>query len=155
MILEDDQKKKIESRIEMILGELGLDLVEIKLFPQGASLVVRVIADFPYGGITLRDCEKANRRIFSYLEEEKVLGDDFIVEVISPGVDRKLKAKKDFLRVLDRELKIWLYNPLKGKNYWEGKLIEVRDEGIVIQSKEILSIPYEIINFARQKYEDE
>ena len=115
--------------------------------------IVKITADFPYGGVTLKVLSFVNKIIFSYLEKENILGEDFVVEVVSPGLDRKLKEKSDFLRVLGRHLKIWLKSPYEGKNYYEGILEKIEEENLIIKSEKIISIPLSLINFAKQRIE--
>ena len=153
MILGKEIEEKIKERVSKILKEENLDLVDFKIFPQGGSFIVKITADFPYGGVTLKDLSFVNKIIFSYLEKENILGEDFVVEVVSPGLDRKLKEKSDFLRVLGKYLKIWLKSPYEGKNYYEGILEKIEEENLIIKSEKIISIPLFLINFAKQKIE--
>ena len=156
MILGKEIEEKIKRKVFEFLKEENLDLIEFKIFPQGKNFVVRIMTDFSYGGVTLKDLSRINKMVFSYLEEENILGEDFTVEVISPGLDRKLEGKNDFLRVLGKYLKIWLKSSYKGKNYYEGRLEKIDEENLIVKIKEkAISIPLSLVNFAKQKIENE
>jgi len=153
MIIEKETEERIKRKVLEILKRENVDLIEFKIFYREGSFCVKVMVDFPYGGITLGDCAYLNRLIFSYIDKEAILGDDFIVEVVSPGTDRKLKERSDFLRVLGRDIKIWLKSSYKGKSYYEGVLKKVGEEEIIIEKGELFSIPLSLINFAKQRIE--
>ena len=154
MLIEESKKSKVREKIEGFLKSEGLSLVEFKLFLKGNSFAVRVITDYPEGGITINDCARLNKLIFSYLDEEKILGDDFVVEVLSPGIDRKLATKEDFLRVKNKLIALWLNTPVKGKQYWEGQLMDIEEKDLFIKDKkQLLKIPLDNIKFAKQKLE--
>ncbi|HDN86615.1 MAG: hypothetical protein DRP68_00825 [Candidatus Omnitrophota bacterium] len=154
MLIEESKKSKIREKIEGFLKSEGLSLVEFKLFLKGNSFAVRVITDYPEGGITINDCARLNKLIFSYLDEEKILGDDFVVEVLSPGIDRKLTTKEDFLRVKNKFVALWLNTPIEGKEYWEGRLMDIEEKDLFIKGKkQLLKIPLDNVKFAKQKLE--
>lgn len=154
MIVDRDIEKNIRDKTEKFLTRENLELVEFKVFSKSNTYVVRVVADYPQGGITIADCARLNKLLFSYLDGNKILGNDFSVEVISPGLDRKLKTKKDLLRVKGKPLLVWLSASLEGKTYYEGMLLAVEDEGIVLESEGTIKIPHALISCAKQKITD-
>lgn len=131
----------------------GVDIVEFKLFRQGSDCVVRITADYPSGGITLADCGRLNRQFRLYLEDRGAWGDDFTLEVISPGLDRKLKTREDFSRVIGRNLSIWLNQPYFEKTYIEGSLRNVIQDNIIVEAEDELKIPLASVQCAKQRIE--
>lgn len=155
MIIDREIEDRVKAKTEELLKKESLTLVEFKLFfRRPSSYVVRVVADYFQGGITIADCAKLNKLLFSYLDREKVIGDDFVIEVISPGLDRKLTTKSDFLRVKDSVVCVWLEESVKGKQYWEGNILEIKDKSIVLNDKKgSVEIPLELIKFGKQNIE--
>lgn len=151
MILDKQIEEKIRKKTESLLRKEGLDLVEFKIFLKGSTYVVRVITDYSEGGVSLNECARLNRLLFSYLDKDKILGEDFSVEVNSPGLDRKLKTRDDFLRVKGRNVSLWLNIPVKEKTYLEGKLLNVEEEKILLQGKELIEVFLNTIKCAKQK----
>lgn len=125
----------IKKRIEEIAEEKGVELVEFKIFSSPDKYIVRCLLDYPRGGITVEACAVINREIFSFLTEKGFLGEDFVVEVNSPGLDRPLKTYKDFLRVKGGKILLWLNEPFEGEDYFEGELADVNPDKIIIKSK--------------------
>ena len=91
MMIDRDIQDTVKKEIKKMLGLENLTLIDFNLFSKKSSYIVRVTTDYPKGGITINDCARMNKLLFSYLDKEKILGDDFVVEVISPGLNRKLK----------------------------------------------------------------
>jgi ribosome maturation factor RimP len=151
MIVDKEIEEKIKGKVREFLERENLCLVEFRLLPHGKAAVVRVVVDYPGGGITIDDCARLNRAIFSYLDREDILGETFSVEVVSPGLHKPLKVKDDFLRVKGRRICVWLKTPLNDKTYLEGKVLEADETKVILEEKEIIEVPLEIIKFAKQK----
>jgi ribosome maturation factor RimP len=126
-------KDKLMDYVEEIIKREGAELVEFKVFLSGGKSTCRVITDYPEGGITISDCARINTMIFSFLKESQLLGEDFTVEVNSPGLKRSLKTYKDFLRVKGKNICLWLQEPYKGKEYLEGRVVDVKEEKLVFE----------------------
>ncbi|MCM8826716.1 MAG: hypothetical protein NC904_04270 [Candidatus Omnitrophica bacterium] len=142
----------IRSKFEEILRMKGIDLVDFKVFSQGRRWTIRSIVDYPYGGITVDECSSLNQILFSLVEKEKILGDDFVVEVNSPGLDRPLVTAKDFLRAKGKIICVWFREPIKGKDYRELVVGDVKDDGLFLGDEEgFFFVPFEKIKMAKQK----
>ncbi len=151
MILDKEISDEIRKRIEEVVKERGLDLVDFKIFPQGKRWVIRSIVDYPEGGVRIKECVSLNRVIFSILEKDIKLK-DFIVEVNSPGLDRPLREARDFVRAKGKIVCIWLKESLGGKTYLEGEIVEVEENALLLKIKEnIFKIPFNIIVTLKQK----
>jgi len=152
MVLDRNLFKEIEGKVRILVRNNNLDLVDFKIFPRGRSWVIRSIVDHESGGVTVDECSILNKVIFSVIEGSNMLGDNFVVEVNSPGLDRPLKSSKDFMRVKGKRIMVWLKESLRGKTYFEGKLLNVRDGSIILEVKnDIFEIPLNIINKSLQK----
>ena len=152
MVLDKNLFKEIEDKVKTIVQNNNLGLVDFKIFPKGRSWVIRSIVDHESGGVTVDECSILNKVIFSVIDGSNMLGDDFVVEVNSPGLDRPLRNFKDFMRVKGKIIMVWLKESLREKTYFEGKLLNVRDGSIILEvGKEIFEIPLSIISKSLQK----
>jgi ribosome maturation factor RimP len=73
----------------------------------------------------------------------------YVLEVSSPGLDRKLIKPADYDRFAGRLAKIWLNEPVENQKYWEGRLAG-HDNGIVklaVRDREV-AVPYNQIRKA-------
>ncbi|MFH1397130.1 MAG: ribosome maturation factor RimP [Candidatus Omnitrophota bacterium] len=149
-------RKEISERLNIMIDEnlksQGLELVELICNYQGQGLFLRILADKPEGGITIKECAEVNRRLSAMLDEANILEQGYIMEVSSPGLDRPLSEKKDFLRNLNKKIRFFLSEPINGSVELEG-IIRRADENsayIEIEGTEI-EIPFVKINKAKQK----
>lgn len=143
-----DVRKKVES----VLNEEGVDLVEFKLFNRDGTYTVRCDVDYPCGGIDIDACGRMNRRIFSLLERENILGEDYSVEVNSPGLDRVMKTPKDFKRTKGKKLSLWFFEPLEGKESMDVFVEDVDDQGMVVKYKSsVIKIGFNRIKAGKER----
>ena len=59
---DEPRLEQIRTLVEPILAECWLELVELACRPQGRQQVIRLLVD-KVGGVTIRECAKANERI--------------------------------------------------------------------------------------------
>jgi ribosome maturation factor RimP len=57
-------------------------------------------------GITVDDCRLVSRSLEEALEAEKAVGEQYVLEVSSPGVERPLVRKRDFERFAGKEIAV-------------------------------------------------
>ncbi|MCX7987863.1 MAG: ribosome maturation factor RimP [Thermodesulfovibrio sp.] len=113
----------------------GVEVVDLEIHPGGKGLVVTVFID-KEGGVTVRDCETFSRSLEAILDVEDPIKGSYILEVSSPGLDRPLKSKKDFLRNLGRNIKITTKEKISEKTFFIGKIIDVGDDWVRIEIQE-------------------
>ncbi|HSD73906.1 MAG TPA: ribosome maturation factor RimP [Steroidobacteraceae bacterium] len=117
--------------LEPAVVTLGYELVELEFAPAGSGGVLRLFIDAA-PGITLGDCERVSRQVSAVLESEDPIPGHYTLEVSSPGLDRVLRTRAHFERFLGSRVKVQLGAPLAGRRRFTGTLLEVRDEGIVV-----------------------
>lgn len=83
--------------------------------------------------ITHEDCEIFSRDFGTILDVEDTAPDrEYILEVSSPGLDRKLRNVEDFQRFNGSLIKIETVEPVEGNRHWLGRLTEVRKDRILV-----------------------
>jgi len=91
-----------------------------------------------------------NREIGVLLDEKDIIKEKYILEVASPGLDRPLKTRDDFLRLLNKPAKFFLNEVINGKLEWDGSIDRVDQESVFIMAKEgIIELPIIKINKAK------
>jgi len=145
---------QLQNIIDDYLKIQGLHLVDLIYRHEGRDLIVRILVDRPEGGITVGECSELNNRITSLLDEKDILQTRYILEVASPGLDRPLKTKNDFLRCTNKRVRFFLNEPINGKIELGGLISKVENDSVYIESKnEIIEIPLIKINKAKQVIE--
>jgi ribosome maturation factor RimP len=107
---------------ERVAASLGLEVVEIELRGGGKSRMLRIFIDKP-AGVTHEDCANLSREVSTILDvEDAVPGGSYLLEVSSPGLDRKLWRPSDFERFQGSRVKLTTRNPVNGNRHFEGRL---------------------------------
>jgi len=125
-------KQEIMDIALSLIGEISGDLVEATYRKEGGSMVLRFTVDTPTG-ITVDQCSVLNRKLGEKLDEADLIGEHYILEVASPGLDRPLKDTKDFKKYLGKDIKITTYAPINRENVFVGTLLNGDDESVVIR----------------------
>ena len=107
---------------ERVAGSLGLEVVELEMRGGGKSRMLRIFIDKP-GGVTHEDCANVSREVSTILDvEDAVPGGSYLLEVSSPGLDRKLSRAADFERFQGSRVKLTTREPVNGNRHFEGRL---------------------------------
>jgi ribosome maturation factor RimP len=104
-------------------------LVELVHQPKQNKLEVFIDAD---NSLSFERCQKISRFLEGPLDENKWLGERYILEVSSPGVERPLKYLRQYIKNKGRKVEVTL---LDGKKV-EGIMDDVSEEGIISVSYE-------------------
>ena len=79
-------------------------------------------------GVTHEDCAEFSRDFGVLLDvEDLVPGDEYLLEASSPGLDRKLARKEDFVRFSGCLVKIQTFEPIRNNRHWQGRLMAGAD----------------------------
>jgi ribosome maturation factor RimP len=170
-LVKEALSQELNFLISGYLESQNLELVDLLFRPQGTRLIITVLVDKPpgnaclparqglpstgqshkrQGAITLQECALLCRQLKNLVEEKNIIQEDYVLEVSSPGLDRPLKKKEDFLRALNKEAVFFLNDLMNGKCQWQGIIYKVDDVIIGVQvDGQILEIPLTKINKAQ------
>lgn len=146
-------KKQVEALALPVLGEHGLELIEVQYRREQSGWVLRLIID-KQEGVSLDDCTTVSREISQLLDIEDFIDQAYNLEVSSPGLDRPLKNMADFQRFTGRKAKIKTIAPIDGEHVFIGKILQATGETIILAvgSRE-LEIPFVQVAKARLEVE--
>jgi ribosome maturation factor RimP len=112
----------VRAIVERVAASLGLEVVEIELRGGGKARMLRVFIDRPEG-VTHEDCANVSREVGTILDiEDAMPGGSYVLEVSSPGLDRKLFRPADFERFQGSRVKLTTKDPVNGNRHFEGRL---------------------------------
>lgn len=128
MIQTETQIKQVEHHVDALLqNNPSHFLVEVRITPVN-NIKVFIDAD---EGIPLSVLIKYNKSLYKIFEESGMFpADDFSLEVSSPGLDEPLKINRQYKKNIGRFVDVLLNDG----GMKEGKLLEVTDEGIKIET---------------------
>lgn len=128
-------KEKITEYAKEVSEQEGVEILDIEIHPGGKGLTLRIFID-KEGGVTIKDCENFSRAIEAILDVEDPIKSSYTLEISSPGIDRPLKEKKDFLRNIGRNVKITTKEKIADRTFFIGKVIDAGDDWVRIEIKE-------------------
>jgi len=134
-VVETRNARQLAERVRAvaapIVRALGLELVEVQCVGHGTRTVVRVFIDKP-GGIGIGDCEQVHLSLGHALDVEDPIPHAYMLEVSSPGLDRPLKRREDFLRSVGKLVSVKLRRPYDGQWRVTGRVIEAKESGVTL-----------------------
>ena len=142
--------ERIKVIIEPVLIEANIELVDLSFVRASGQIIVRLLVDKIGGGINLGECAQLSRKISCALDQKDIMASRYMLEVSSPGLDRRLLGQKDFLRSLNKEAVFFLNDLVNGKCQWQGMISKVDQTSVYLQAPDdILEIPLVKINKAQ------
>jgi ribosome maturation factor RimP len=125
----------LEGRIHTVAEPLcqaeKIELVHIEIFTSNRERIVRLYMD-KAGGVTMDDCVAVSRQLGDLIDVHIEDIGSYRLEVSSPGPNRPLSKKQDFIRFTGERVKIETHEPIDGKKKFTGILEKTNDDSVVI-----------------------
>ena len=145
-------KEHIETLIRRDIKALGCDIWGLELIGSIRNPTLRVFIDNDKG-ITVKDCEKVSKHISKVIEADELYSNSLILEVSSPGIDRKFFNKEQYINYLGRMIKVRYRNEQMEYKSVKGFLRRVSKEAIVVEvNNEESFINFEAIEKANLEF---
>ncbi len=148
-------RNSVSSRVgeisEPILGEMGLELVDVDYTRRGRDHILSLYVDRP-GGVTMDELQRASQELGKLLEIEEVISGRYRLEVSSPGIGRRWKHFRDFERNIGARVTLKTFTPCAdGRRQFLGKLVGVEGENILLEvdGGTRVTISYSVISSAK------
>lgn len=122
----------LEPIVEPAVEAAGFRLVRLRLMG-GNTKTLQIMAERPDGTMTVGDCEALSRDISPALDVEDPMDAAYNLEVSSPGIDRPLVRRSDFIKAAGHEAKVELARPLDGRKRFKGKLTGLEGDSVVLE----------------------
>jgi ribosome maturation factor RimP len=143
---------KIENILREPLQALGYEIVRIQFRGSQRKTLELMIERQDGEPIRVEDCVHASHEASAHLDIADPIESSYVLEVSSPGLDRPLVRKHDFERFAQKTVKINTHVPIEGSRRFQGLLLGLEGEDIVLNLQEepvTLQIPFESIRDAR------
>lgn len=143
--------EKLKEVTKDLLEKESTELVDLIFRREGGSWVLRFSVDKP-GGITLSECANLNHKLSALLDELNLIEERYLLEVSSPGLDRPLTKRSDFVRVIGKEAR-FTYKTIEDKvDVVVGIVRNADEEKVFVERKDgsLLEISYQSVIKARE-----
>ncbi len=118
--------------LEPAVERLGYELTDLEIKLEGRQSVIRLFID-KADGVGLEDCETVSRQISALLDVEDPVPGRYVLEVSSPGLDRKLTKVEHFQRFMGEDIRVKLRFPVEGRRNFHGALRAANEENIEVE----------------------
>ncbi|MFO8030925.1 MAG: ribosome maturation factor RimP [Desulfohalobiaceae bacterium] len=147
---------QLQELIHPLVQGMGLELwgLELPAAPRGG--VFRVYIDSPQG-VSVEQCAELSRHLNYLLDVQDPFPGSYTLEVSSPGLDRPFFSLPQIEPYQGREVQLKLKEPLQGRGKWQGILLGIQEEAVVLEYApgEQVSIPWQDIKKAKLVYKPE
>lgn len=120
MTIIEEEAKKLSLTIEEVIWEYAHN-----------QYFLRIIADTEEG-LTIDECTELNQALSNRFDEVDPIPEEYMLEVSSPGIERPLKKKEDFIRFMGSYIYCKTYQAIDGKKEFYGTLEAYSEEGITM-----------------------
>ncbi len=83
-------------------------------------------------GVTSADCERASRAIEKRLDQDESQSSPYMLEVSSPGIERRLYEPWHYSRAIGKKIRVRLRKPHDGQKTVTGRLDRLSGEAITL-----------------------
>lgn len=121
-----------------VVEGLGFELVDVE-FVSAGRWTIRVYIDHLAGGpgpVSIEDCTRVSRRLDDALEMNQTVPHRFVLEVSSPGIERRLRTIEHFRRHLGARAFVQTHDLIEGRRKVEGVLADAADDAVTVTTDE-------------------
>lgn len=129
-----EQTDKISQLISPAVEALGYEVVRVAMqsSPRGGASTLQVMVERPDRTMTVEGCAQVSREISVILDVEDPIAAEYVLEVSSPGLDRPLTRKKDFVDFAGFEAKIEMKQAVSDRRRYRGMLGGMAEDDVLI-----------------------
>jgi ribosome maturation factor RimP len=129
LVTEPGAAARVAAVAAPVLQQMGYRLVRIKISGE-AGCTVQIMAERPDGTMLIDDCEAVSRALSPVLDIADPIDRAYRLEISSPGIDRPLVRRSDFLRFPGHLIKIEMAVPHQGRKRFRGMLGGVEGDAV-------------------------
>ena len=141
--------EQIREAAERVARSAGMEVLDVE-WKVGKQRLLRIYlrpptAEQPEGGvISHQDCEFVSQQMSVIMDaEDMVPSSNYVLEVSSPGLDRKLVKEEDYRRFAGRRAHVWLVQPVDGQTYFDGRLTGYSEGKVQMEVRDhVVETPY-------------
>ena len=132
LIVETGLDRRVADIIEPAIEQVGYRLVRVRLLAQnGATL--QIMCERPDGTMTVEDCEAVSMAVSPVLDVEDPIDKAYHLEVSSPGIDRPMVRKSDFVLWQGHIVKCETSILVDNRKRFRGKIVASDADGFTIE----------------------
>lgn len=129
---------------DKVAEKLDVSVVDVNFVKEAGKQYLRIFIDKD-GGVDTDICSDFSHMFEEEFDKIDPIETEYILEVSSPGLDRKLKTEREFKHFLGREVDVKLFKMQDGRKEFTGILedfdgktakINIGDDAVLVNIKE-------------------
>ena len=155
LVAETGTDARIAGIVEPLINAMGYRLVRVRVTGMN-GLTLQIMAERPDGTMTVEDCEAVSHAISPVLDVEDPIDKAYNLEVSSPGIDRPMVRRSDFVRWKGHLVKCETSVMVAGHKRFRGTIADVDATGVTIDRDQppadeakIVTVPFAAIAEAK------
>ncbi len=130
-----DYESKTEELLQPIASACGVWIYDVEYVKEGSDWYLRAYIEKD-GGVTIEDCETVSRALSDKLDEEDFISDNYILEVSSPGLGRRLTRDRHLENSIGMDVEVKLFEAIDDCKEYAGQLVSYDKENITIAGED-------------------
>ncbi len=115
------------------VSEIGYELVDLRRKGSRGRPLIQVRVDVPMStppdrGITHDDCKTVSRALEQWLDESRLFGERYVLEVSSPGIERPVRWPEHWDRFRGRDVNV----RIAGRGRVRATIVDVAKDGSTV-----------------------
>jgi ribosome maturation factor RimP len=155
LITETGLDQRLADIIEPVLVGIGFRLIRVRMLNQNGA-TMQVMAERNDGTMSVQDCEEVSMAISPVLDVEDPIDKEYHLEVSSPGIDRPMVRKSDFVRWQGHLVKCETSILIDNRKRFRGKIVEAGADGFTLERDQVaygeeqkVTIPFTALSDAK------
>jgi len=110
---------------------LGFELWGLENLTQGKHSMLRIYIESE-NGVQVDDCARVSEQVGAVLDVEEPISGEYVLEVSSPGIDRRLFRLDQYAAYAGEEIEVRLRRPFEGRRKFKGILRGTEESDVVV-----------------------
>jgi len=123
--------KKVSQFVEPAIESMGLTLWGVEVTSANRPAVIIYIDNEK--GVSIDQCAEVSRDVGLMLEVEEIIDSAYILEVSSPGLERKFFKPEQVSAYIGKKMDIALVFSIEGRKKFKGLLQDTNEEGLTLK----------------------
>jgi len=123
--------------LEPIVEANQIELYDLEFLTEYGRKILRLYIE-KEGGITLDDCERITHAVEPALDAHDPISEAYVLEVSSPGIERKLIKDSHYIQHMGKQVEIKLNKPVESQDNrkkFQGALMGLEEDAVIIQTE--------------------
>lgn len=132
LVKEEGLDARVAAVVAPTIEDMGFRLVRARVFDHN-GLTMQIMAERSDGTMSVNDCEAVSKALSPVLDVEDPVAQAYNLEISSPGIDRPLVRRSDFVTWTGHTAKIETAYLVDGRKRWRGHLIAIEGDNLIMR----------------------